>query len=271
MNMRAILRCRAGMTLMELLLAVVISSVIGLAIMKIFQSNSQLFSGEKKVTGMVSTGRNTMGALSRLVRELGYNPTEESTGMFGLKDSNGTFTTTSPSAMTSAKSIFFTMDDNGDGVLQNNDKEMVGFRFTGADCDPSVAITSSCIEVAQIDAAGAVSGWTTKFMDIQDLVFIYHYRTGSYGAYTFTDSMCGAAGGATATAAPAATAISFTCSGGGAGVPTALLPTDAVSGQKYSDVVGVTIYVLATTRGVHDLTKQNQVQLFSSTVILRSM
>lgn len=269
--MRAILRNRAGMTLMELLLAVAIGSVIGLAIMKIFQSNSALFSGEKKVTGMVTTGRNTMGTLSRLVRESGYNPTEESTGLFGLKDSTGNFLTTSPSAMTSAKSIFFTMDDNGDGLLQNNGNEMVGFRFTGADCDPSGAVTSSCVEMAQIDAAGAISGWTTKFMDIQDVVFIYHYRTGSYGAYTFTDSMCGAAGGITATAAPGTTAISFTCGGGGAGVPTALLPTDAVSGRKYSDVVGITIYILAKTRGLHDLTKQNAIQLLSSSVILRSM
>lgn len=262
------------MTLMELLLAVTISSVIGLAIMKIFQSNSQLFSGEKKVTGMVSTGRNAMGALSRLVRESGYNPTEESTGLFGLKDSTGNFLSTSPSAMTSAKSIFFTMDDDGDGTLGNNGNEMVGFRFTGADCDPSATITSSCIEIAQVTAAGVISGWTTKLMDIQDLVFIYHYRTGSYGSYVFTDSMCGAAGGAAPSPDPlpsTATSITLTCSGGGAGVPTALLPTDAVAGQKYSDVVGVTIYLLAKTRGVHDLTKQNTSQLFTSTVVLRSM
>lgn len=258
------------MTLVEILMAIAISSVIGLAIMKIFQSNSQLFSGEKKVTSMVTTGRNTMGALSRLLRESGYNPTEESTGLFGLKDSTGNFLATSPAAMTSAKSIFFTMDDNGDGILQKTRSDMVGFRFTGADCDPLTPV-SGCIEMSNIDpVTGAVSGWTPKFMDIQDIVFVYHYRTGSYGAYAFTDSMCGAAGGITATAAAGATAISFTCSGGGVGVPTALLPTNAVTGRNYSDVVGITIYLLTKTRGVHDLTKQNATQLLSTSVILRS-
>ncbi len=268
--MKTILRSRAGMTLVEILMAVAIGSVIGLAIMKIFQSNSQLFSGEKKVTGMVTTGRNAMGALSRAVRQSGYNPTEETSGLFGLKDSTGNFLTTSPAAMTSAKSIYFTMDDNASGTLQNNGNEMIGYRFTGADCDPSGAVTSSCIEVAVIDSAtGAISSWVPKFMDIQDLVFIYHYRTGSAGAYVFTDSMCGAAGGAAASAVPGATSITMTC-GAAAGVPTALLPDNTVTGRNYSDVVGVSIYLLAKTRGVHDLTKQNHVQLFSSTVVLRS-
>ena len=264
--MKALLRNRAGMTLIEILMAIAIGAVIGLVIMKIFQSNSRLFSGEKKVTTMVTEGRNAIGGLSRLIREAGYNPTEETTGLFGLKDSTGSFTT---NAMTSAKSIYFTIDDNGDGTLQNNYKEKVGFRFTGADCDPSNA-TSSCIEMATIDpATGAITGWTPKYYDIQDLVFIYHYRTGSMGAYVFTDSMCGAAGGATATALPGATSITLTC-GGAAGNPTALLPTNSVSGRNYSDVVGITMYVLAKTRTIHDLTRQNVVQLFSSSVLLRS-
>lgn len=265
MTMKSILRCRVGMSLVELLVAIAIGSVIGLVIMKIFQSNSALFSGEKKVTSMVTTGRNAMGTLSRLVREAGYNPTEETTGLFGLKASTGAFTATSPAAMTDAKSIYFTMDDNGDGLLQNNEKEMIGFRFTGTDCDPSAAVTSGCIEMAQISAAGGISGWTKKFMDIQDLVFVYRYKD-SAGA--FTDSVCGS--GYTATALPTATAITFTCSAGGAGNPASLLPDDAVTGRKYSDVAGVTIHILAKTRGIHDLTKQNQVQLFSSSVQLRN-
>ena len=266
--MKSILRSRAGMTLVELLMAIAIGSVIGLVIMKIFQSNSQLFSGEKKVTIMVTEGRNAIGTLSRLVRQSGYNPTEEATGLFGLKDSTGNFLTTSPAAMTSAKSIFFTMDDSGDGSLQNNGSEMVGFRFTGADCDPS-ANTSSCVEMAQISAGGAVSGWTKKFLDIKDLVFIYHYRTGTSPAYVFTDSMCGATG-YTASAAPTATSISFTCTGGGVGDPTALLPDNTITGRKYTDIAGVTIHVLSKLRSAHDLTKLNTVQLFSSTVVLRN-
>ncbi len=266
MTMKALLRSRAGMTLVEILMAVAIGSVIGLVIMKIFQSNSQLFSGEKKVTGMVTTGRNAIGGLSRLVREIGYNPTQAASGTFGLKDSTGGFTT---NAMTDAKSIFFTMDDNADGNLAMNSNEKVAFRFTGANCNPSAA-NSSCIEMALIDpATGAISGWTPKYPDIQDLVFIYHFRTGSFGAYAFTDSMCGAAGGATATAAPGAASITLKC-GGAAGVPTALLPDNSVSGRNYSDVVGVTIYILAKTRTAHDLTKQNVVQIFSTSVVLRS-
>ncbi|MBI5636838.1 MAG: prepilin-type N-terminal cleavage/methylation domain-containing protein [Nitrospinae bacterium] len=276
--MKSILRSRAGMTLVEVLMAVAIGSVIGLVIMKIFQSNSQLFSGEKKVTGMVTTGRNAMGTLSRLVREAGYNPTEAASGTFGLKDSTGNFATTSPAAITSAKSIFFTMDDNADGSLANNGNERVGFRFTGADCDPSAANASGCIEMAQIDAAGAISGWTSKIPDIQDLVFVYHYRTGSAGAYVFTDSVCGtvavpatAAPTYVATAAPTATAIAFTCGGVAvANPPVGLLPDSSVTGRKYSDVVGVTIHVLAKTRAKHDLTKQNTAQLFTSSVVLRS-
>lgn len=157
--MRRQTRNQAGMTLVEMLLGVALTSVLGLGMMKVFKANSAVFGGEQKVEETYSNARNIVGTISRQVRQLGYNPTEESTGLFGLKDSTGAFTTTT---MTSNTSIFFTWDANGDGVLQNN--EYAGWRLTGATIEQCTG--NPCV-------------WTTKYQNVTAFQLYYAYSDGT--------------------------------------------------------------------------------------------
>lgn len=167
------MRNQAGMTLIEMLLAIALTSILGLGMMKVFKANSSVFSGEQKVVETHSNARNIVGTVSRQIRQLGYNPTEESTGLFGLKDSTGAFTTTT---MTSNTSIYFTWDANGDGVLQNS--EYAGWRLNGATIQQCIG--NPCV-------------WTTKYQNVTAFQFFYAYSDGTGTALDATGTVTDAA------------------------------------------------------------------------------
>lgn len=218
MTMLRIMRNQAGMSLMEMLLAITIGSILGIGIMQVFKANSALFSGEKKVAETYAGARNVVGTLSRQVRQLGYNPTAESTGLFGLKDSTGNFTT---NAISSNSSIFFTMDDNGDGALQNNASERIGWRING-----------TTVEKAAIDpGTGAVSGWLPKYQNVTQLLFLYVYADGTGTDFT-------------------------TASDGTITITVPAYPDNSVTAHAYSELRGINIVAHVRSRAKHDLTQQ---------------
>lgn len=217
--LRQLTRNQAGMTLIEMLLAIAITGILGLGIMKIFKANSALFSGEKKVSETYANARNIVSTLSRQIRQIGYNPTDSTAGDFGLKDSTGNFT---DNAITSSSSIFFTVDDNGDGVLQKNAAERIGWRLNG-----------TTIELAAINpTTGNVSGWTPKYYNVTQLFFEYIYADGVTGTVSTT-----AADGTTTITVPA-------------------FPDNTIPNQTYADLRGINIIAHVRSRSAHDLTQQ---------------
>lgn len=115
-----------GMSLIEILVAIAISGIIGIFLVRIFEVNSQTMTGEQKVTMMNSNARQGIYELAKNIRLLGYDPWMVGSSTFGITAADGT-------------SITFTEDTDGDGVLDAN--ESMGYLVeTG-----TVACPSTCI------------------------------------------------------------------------------------------------------------------------------
>lgn len=116
-----------GITLIELLVAITISGIVGLMLVRIFEVNSQVFSGEQKVMSMHANARQGIHEMAKNIRILGYDPTLTGSSTFGVTAANAT-------------SITFTVDLNEDGVLDAN--ETYGYmRISG-----TVSCSTACVE-----------------------------------------------------------------------------------------------------------------------------
>lgn len=130
------------MTLIELLVAISLSGIVGIFLVKIFEVNSQVMTGEQKVMIMNSNARQGIHELAKNIRVLGYDPMMIGSTIFGITAANG-------------NSITFTADINGDGTLGGN--ESYGYmRISGA-----VSCPSACIG-ALVPGGGGVTRIVTK-------------------------------------------------------------------------------------------------------------
>lgn len=179
-----------GFTLVEIVLAIAIASILGMAMMKIFGANTNLFRGEKTVSRTYTNARLVMDEITRSVRMVNYNPKETTGAVFGVKQCAGSigssFTNTalSPGIQTS---LYFTRDYNENSTLNYDSNDMVGYKFnsatTGACPDPGLG-TAPCpntIMVATIDPiAGNISGWKAKFRNVTAFQVDYQYPDGKW-------------------------------------------------------------------------------------------
>lgn len=116
-----------GFSLIEMLVAISVSSLVGLFIFKIFNTQQKLFSGEQKVMEMQSGARLAMTELTKQIRTIGYDPEEAGTSVFGLTDSS--FSTSSAAAISTDQSIYYTADLDDDKLLGAN--ETFAYRLNG--------------------------------------------------------------------------------------------------------------------------------------------
>ena len=115
-----------GITLIELLVAITISGIVGLMLVRIFEVNSQVFSGEQKVMNMHANARQGIHEMAKNIRILGYDPELTGSAIFGVTAANDT-------------SITFTVDLDEDGVLDAN--ETYGYaQVTGTALCPTTCV-----------------------------------------------------------------------------------------------------------------------------------
>lgn len=67
-----------GMTLVELLVVIVVSSIIGIAVLNMFISSNRTFMEQNKIIDVQREGRLVMEYLTRTLREAGLNPRNSS-------------------------------------------------------------------------------------------------------------------------------------------------------------------------------------------------
>jgi prepilin-type N-terminal cleavage/methylation domain-containing protein len=125
--MTRIFKNEKGMTLIELLVAISLSAIVGLFLVKIFEVNSQVMTGEQKVMLMNSNARQGIHAVAKNIRLLGFDPSMAGPDVFGITAADGT-------------SITFTADLNNDGTVGAN--ETFGFSQISATAD----CPTSCIQ-----------------------------------------------------------------------------------------------------------------------------
>ncbi|ALC16934.1 hypothetical protein DSOUD_2169 [Desulfuromonas soudanensis] len=107
-----------GFSLVELLVALVISAVVGTALVSIFITDSRRFTVQTQVVDMQQTLRAGLDMLSQDLLMAGYDPTES--GNFGITDI-GLRNLDNNLDTTGDSSITFEMDDNEDGLLDSNE------------------------------------------------------------------------------------------------------------------------------------------------------
>ncbi len=186
MTMKKILNtltCKNGMTLIEILVAMAVGSIVMLGLYSMFNTQSKLYEGENKVMRMNSQAKIAMDFLSRRLRHLGYNPREISGTTFGLQSY-----TTSATNVT----IYFTTDTylaninnpaRGDyGTLDNNNEERVYMQWDGSNGADGNPVNE--IQLGIIDGAGARTGWQTIATDITSLAFLFTFDNGTTGTPT---------------------------------------------------------------------------------------
>jgi prepilin-type N-terminal cleavage/methylation domain-containing protein len=163
----------SGLTLIELLVAIVVSGILASAIFGIFDSNNRLYNGEQKVVYMHGNANVAIETLARSLRHIGYDPKEAGADVFGLTDSS--FSASSAASIVSNSDIYFTADLwDGDlaapaGGSRSSSSEFFAYRLSGTD-----------LERANVtDAAGTIGSWSVIAPNITSLVFVYRYADGT--------------------------------------------------------------------------------------------
>ena len=126
-----------GFSLVELLVAMGITAVVMAAVYKIYTTQQDSYVLQEQVAEMQQNGRTAKYVMTREIRMAGYNPTRKlNVGDFvtsfvarlpgdGLDDGDPNRTSTG------FDSIAFTLDYNGDGVLDANFDEQIAYRVAG--------------------------------------------------------------------------------------------------------------------------------------------
>jgi prepilin-type N-terminal cleavage/methylation domain-containing protein len=158
-----------GYSLVELLVAMAISLVVMAGVYKVYVTQQDSYLLQEQVAEMQQNARVAKYVLTKDIRMVGYNPTRKiNVGNFvtsfvaklpgdDLADSDPDRTSTGP------KSIAFTVDYNGDGVIDANFDEQVAFRVAGD-------------SLQRFDVVN--DAWLTVVENIEALGFAYAFEDG---------------------------------------------------------------------------------------------
>lgn len=111
----------SGFTMVELLIAMVISTIISAAIFSAYRVQQRIYTAQTEVVDLQQNIRAALGYLKMEIREAGFDP--ENTGNFGI--------------VTAGKgAIEFTKDINADGVVDSLETIEYGFEDSTDDALP---------------------------------------------------------------------------------------------------------------------------------------
>jgi prepilin-type N-terminal cleavage/methylation domain-containing protein len=158
-----------GFSLVELVVAMAISLVVMAGVYKVYVTQQDTYLLQEQVAEMQQNARTAKYVLTKDIRMVGYNPTRKvnsptfQTSFVSklpdddLADSDPNRTSTGP------QSIAFTLDYNGDGVLEANFDEQVAFRVTGGNLERFDVVNDT---------------WLTVVENIEALGFAYAFEDG---------------------------------------------------------------------------------------------
>ena len=148
-----------GFTLVELLVAMAIASIVMAAIYSFYRVQMKQYRTQQMVTQMQQNMRAGMYLLEREIRMAGYsthNP-RAFAGFVATDDDSG--------ATTDANNIVFTVDNDGDGVISDTSFERIAFRLNA--------------DNNELQRWDPVNGWKVAAEQITALSFTYFRADGS--------------------------------------------------------------------------------------------
>jgi type IV pilus assembly protein PilW len=157
-----------GFTIIEVLIAVAISSVLITAIYYTFHSQQRSYTMQSEIAAMEQNLRGGLYLLTKELRAAGYNPTQATTNNFRFVTSfpapNNLFAV---NYATDHSLVAFTLDADGSGVIEPNSNEQIAYRFNNA---------QKTLERFNDTQATPTQKWETVAVNIDAVYFTYFDR-----------------------------------------------------------------------------------------------
>jgi type IV pilus assembly protein PilW len=160
-NMKTVAKDGDGFTLVELMVAMVVSLVVLSGIYAAYRKQAGIYVEQEQVVEMQQNIRNAMYYLQRSLRMSGFDP--QRTGLMGfVTNFDAPYHTLG--ATTDASNIAFALDSDEDGDLDTNELELVAYRLNG---DQLQKLTFA--------SAGSppAAAWETVAENVDALDFVY--------------------------------------------------------------------------------------------------
>ena len=151
-----------GITLVELMVVVALSAIIGIAAMNMFTLSNRTFLDQNRVVDVQREGRLVMDYLAKVIREAGLNP-QNASGFLSVRQFN-------------LGEITVDRDDDLDGVL--DDKEVVSFKRS------PVAGGGFVLERGLSSGSPTTLQWHQIARNIENFQFEYYDASGGILAAT---------------------------------------------------------------------------------------
>ncbi len=160
----------SGLTLVELLIGVVLSLIVLIGVHSLFVSQTRAYSLSNQIMDMQGTARFALNLIVSNLQMAGYDP--QASNMVGITAyKNNDFTPTNDPALSlgTDTQLYFTVDSNGDGVIDNNDSERFGFRVNSDRLESAV--------ISNLD--GRIASWQPALDNIEFMTISYTYADGN--------------------------------------------------------------------------------------------
>jgi type IV pilus assembly protein PilW len=126
-----------GFTIIEVMIAMVISSILITAVYQTFHSQQRSYTMQNEAAAMEQNLRGSLYLLTKELRSAGYNPKHETNDNFRFVTSfpapNNLFTVNydgSGSIESNAHfTVAFTLDTDGSGAIESNKNEQIAYKF----------------------------------------------------------------------------------------------------------------------------------------------
>lgn len=174
-----------GLSLIEMMIGLVLSSIIIAGIYQMFYAQQRSYLTQDQIAEMQQNLRAALSLMTRELRTAGFDPTRGSNAGL-VTDFAAPDAIFSPDINYAAQTnvIAFTIDDNGNGVIERNDNEQIAYRLNGTTLERYSATRQQWEPVANnIDALNfvylAANGTTTTVLaNIRAVEMTLLVRTG---------------------------------------------------------------------------------------------
>jgi len=119
---------QTGLTIIEIMMYIITSSIIMASVYNAFHTQKNSYSTQNNTVEIQQTVRSGIYTMTREIRSSGYNPTRDANAGFvkELPDAPGKF---SIDYSTDDDILAFTLDNDGNGVIDLNKAEQIAYRF----------------------------------------------------------------------------------------------------------------------------------------------
>jgi len=160
----------SGLTLVELLIGVVLSLIVLIGVHSLFVSQTRAYSVSNQIMDMQGTARFALNLIVSNLQMAGYDPQASNiVGITAYKDNDFTPTNDPALSLGTDTQLYFTVDSDGDGVIDNNDSERFGFRVNSDRLESAV--------ISNFD--GRIASWQPALDNIESMTISYTYADGN--------------------------------------------------------------------------------------------